>query len=66
MDLEYDGDYDLWGGDLDPAAVSIARENAEKAEVEDLVRFTQADARRFSRTEPYGRIVTNLPYGDGG
>lgn len=64
MDLEYDGDYDLWGGDLDPAAVTIARENAEKAEVEDLVRFTQADARRFSRTEPYGRIVTNPPYGE--
>ena len=44
--------------------MSIARENAEKAEVEDLVRFTQADARRFSRTEPYGRIVTNPPYGE--
>ena len=63
MDLEYDGDYDLWGGDIDPAAVVIARDNAAKADVEDLVRFQVSDARRFTRAEPYGRIVTNPPYG---
>jgi len=64
MDLEYDGDYDIWGGDIDPAAVALARDNAAKADVEDLVRFETADARTFSRTEPYGRIVTNPPYGE--
>ena len=64
MDLEYDGDYDIWGGDNDPAAVALARDNAAKADVEDLVRFEVADARRFSRNEPYGRIVTNPPYGE--
>ncbi len=64
MDLEYDGDYDIWGGDIDPAAVAVAKDNAVKAEVDDLVRFEVADARTFSRTEPYGRIVTNPPYGE--
>ena len=64
MDLEYDGDYDIWGGDIDPTAVKIARDNAAKAEVEDLVRFEAADARTFSRSAPYGRIVTNPPYGE--
>ena len=64
MDLEYDGSYDIWGGDLDPAAVAVARDNAAKADVEDLVRFETADARTFSRMEPYGRIVTNPPYGE--
>lgn len=64
MDLEYDGDYDIWGGDIDPGAVAIARDNAVKADVEDLVRFSQADARTFSRQEPYGRVVTNPPYGE--
>lgn len=63
MDLEYDGDYDIWGGDIDPAAIRIAKDNAAKAEVEDLVRFEAADARTFSRSSPYGRIVTNPPYG---
>ncbi len=39
MDQEYDGNYDIWGGDSDPKAIAIARSNAEKAGVEDLVRF---------------------------
>lgn len=64
MDGEYDGDYDIWGGDIDPGAVDIARSNAVKADVEDLVRFTRADARRFSRQEEYGRVVCNPPYGE--
>jgi putative N6-adenine-specific DNA methylase len=44
-------------------AIRIARDNAAKAEVEDLVRFETADARSFSHSAPYGRIVTNPPYG---
>ena len=44
MDGEYDGAYDIWGGDIDPKAVAIARANAEKADVEDVVRFEVADA----------------------
>ena len=64
MDLEYDGDYDIWGGDIDPAAIAVAKDNAVKAEVDDRARFEVADARTFSRTEPYGRIVTNPPYGE--
>lgn len=64
MDLEFDGTYDIWGGDIDPVAIRIARDNAVKADVEDLVRFEVADARTFSRTEEYGRIVSNPPYGE--
>jgi putative N6-adenine-specific DNA methylase len=64
MDREFDGAYDIWGGDIDPHAVEVARQNAEKAGVETLVRFGVADAARFGRTEPYGRVVTNPPYGE--
>lgn len=64
MDLEYDRVYDIWGGDIDPQAVAIAQSNAEKAEVEDTVRFEVADAGRFYAHEPYGRVVTNPPYGE--
>lgn len=64
MDKEYDGVYDIWGGDADPAAVAIARSNAEKAGVEDLLRFEVADATKFHRDAPKGRIVTNPPYGE--
>lgn len=64
MDKEFDGDYDIWGGDIDPRAVELARANAVKADVEDLVRFEVADALRFHRDAPYGRVVTNPPYGE--
>ena len=64
MDREFDGSYDIWGGDIDPKAVAIARSNAEKAGVEELVRFEVADALTFHREEPYGKIVTNPPYGE--
>lgn len=64
MDREYDGNYDIWGGDIDSAAVELSRANAVKAGVEDLVRFEVADAARFHRDEPAGRVVTNPPYGE--
>jgi putative N6-adenine-specific DNA methylase len=64
MDLEFSGTYDIWGGDLDPQAIAIAKSNAVKADVEDLVRFELADARQFERKESYGRIVSNPPYGE--
>ena len=64
LDKEFDRTYDIWGGDIDPRAIDIARSNAEKAEVEDTVRFEVYDARRFYSTEPYGRVVTNPPYGE--
>ena len=64
MDREFDGQYDVWGGDIDPKAVRIARENAVKAGVEDLVRFETADAARLRCQGEYGQIVTNPPYGE--
>ena len=64
MDREFDGQYDIWGGDIDPKAVRIARENAVKAGVGDLVRFETADAARLRCQGEYGQIVTNPPYGE--
>ena len=64
MDKEFDGTYDIWGGDISPKAIEIARSNAEKAGVEDLVRFEVADATKFHRDSTYGQLVTNPPYGE--
>ncbi len=64
MDKEFHGKYDIWGGDIDPRAVDIARSNAVKAGVEDCVRFEVADMKDFRRNSPYGRLVTNPPYGE--
>ena len=64
MDGEYDGQYDIWGGDIDPGAVALAKHNAALAEVDDIVRFETADAMKFCRASDYGQVVTNPPYGE--
>ena len=64
QDREFHGNYEIWGGDIDPAAVELARHNAQLAEVDDIVRFEAADARTFHWGGMYGRIVTNPPYGE--
>ena len=64
MDKEFHGTYDIWGGDIDPAAVELARHNASLAGVEDCIRFEVADAGAFHRESEYGQLVTNPPYGE--
>ncbi len=64
MDREFARTYEIWGGDVDPAAVDLARHNAALAEVEDTVTFEVADATRFHWGGNGGRVVTNPPYGE--
>ena len=64
MDKEFHGEYEIWGGDLDPHAVEVARANAVKADVEDVITFRTADAAQFRHSAPKGRLVTNPPYGE--
>ena len=61
---EFHGEYNIVGSDIDPKAVAIARENAERAGVSDIVRFEVADAAAFDRRTERGVIVTNPPYGE--
>ena len=64
QDLEFHGTYDIWGGDIDPAAVELAKHNAALAGVEDCIHFEVADAAAFHRESEYGQLVTNPPYGE--
>lgn len=61
---EFNGSYTIIGSDIDPHAVAIARENAERAGVADIIRFEVADATAFDRETERGVIVTNPPYGE--
>ncbi len=61
---EYKGEYRIIGSDIDPKAVEIAKENARRAGVDDIIRFEVADAMAFSRQTERGTIVTNPPYGE--
>ena len=64
MDQEFHGEYEIWGGDIDPKAVELAWHNAALAEVDDVVKFEVADATRFHWGGLRGRVVTNPPYGE--
>ena len=64
LDKEYQGEYHIWGGDIDYHAIQVAQRNAARAEVDDVVHFEVADARNFHRRAPAGRLVLNPPYGE--
>ena len=61
--LEYNGNYNIVGADIDGHALELARENARRAGVLDIIHFEKADARKFDRKTERGVIVTNPPYG---
>ena len=63
MDKEFHGHYDIWGGDIDPAAVALANANAKLAGVGDRCRFEVADVREF-RALDNATVLTNPPYGE--
>ena len=63
-DREYHGSYRIVGSDIDPKALALAKENAARAGVADVVRFELADAAKFDRPTERGVIVTNPPYGE--
>ena len=62
QDKEFHGKYDIWGGDIDPAAVELARHNAALAGVEDCVRFEEAEKREAEALyRAFGKALEDLP-----
>lgn len=64
MAAEYSGDYKIFASDSDPKIIKLARQNAERAGVAELIHFETADALQFSKSTERGVIVTNPPYGE--
>ncbi len=55
---------DIQGYDIDDHMVSIARENAKKAGVAQLIHFQRRELQELSHPKKYGFIITNPPYGE--
>ena len=61
---EFSGEYHIFASDIDPKAVAMARQNAQRAGVAELIEFSVQDATAFDRKTERGVIVTNPPYGE--
>jgi len=61
---EFQGEYDIWGGDIDEKCTQISVENARRAGVSEHIRFEIADAADFYREAHNGIIMSNPPYGE--
>lgn len=55
---------DIQGYDIDDNMVSIARENAKLAGVEQMIHFQRRGVENLSHSKKYGFIITNPPYGE--
>ena len=56
--------FEAYASDINPETVEIAKENIRRAGLSDTVRAFVMDARKITREERRGTIVTNPPYGE--
>ena len=56
--------FEVFASDIDSECVELAKKNAFKAGVSDVVRTFQCDCRKISAPGRRGTIVTNPPYGE--
>ena len=59
-----DCSFKAYGYDIDPEALKVAMDNAEKAGVADRITFELRDVADFESDEEYLTVITNPPYGE--
>lgn len=55
---------EIFGSDIDPKAVKLAKHHAERAGLDKYIRFDTCDVKNFKSDLKNGTIVTNPPYGE--
>ncbi len=61
---ERDFTYKIHGGDIDPEAVAVARQNIRSAKVEEMIDLTCRPMSEWYYNAPEGVMVMNPPYGE--
>ncbi len=61
---DYSRELDLTGTDISAKAVNIARKNAARAGVDQLIHFQTRPLSELSSKKKYGKIICNPPYGE--
>ena len=62
--INYDSAFEAYASDIDEGVLEIAKQNAERAGVDDRIKFFKADARKIKKLDRRGTIVCNPPYGE--
>ncbi|MBO7302695.1 MAG: class I SAM-dependent RNA methyltransferase [Clostridia bacterium] len=62
--INYDSACEAYASDIDESVLEIAKQNAERAGVDDRIKFFKADARKIEKLDRRGTIVCNPPYGE--
>ncbi len=57
------GGLQLWGYDIDPASIAIAKDNAQKAGVSGDIVFEPKEVKALWIDRQYGIVISNPPYG---
>ena len=61
---EKDFSFKIFGGDIDPEAIAIARKNIKEARVEDMIELSCRSVTDWTTNPESGVLVTNPPYGE--
>lgn len=56
--------YKIYGGDIDPEAVAIARTNVKRANLDEMIEITCRPFEEWESAPQPGILVTNPPYGE--
>ena len=62
--INYDSGFEAYASDIDEKVLEIAKQNAERAGVDDRIKIFKADARKIEKLDRRGTIVCNPPYGE--
>lgn len=54
----------IQGYDIDQRVIAVARENARRAGVEEMIHFQQRPVAQLNHPKKYGFLITNPPYGE--
>lgn len=63
-EIDYETDIRIKASDIDAAAITAAKGNAEEAGVDDCIDFSCMDVKNMKAGEESGIIITNPPYGE--
>ncbi len=62
--IDYNVNTIIYGSDIDPDAIELAKQNAEKAGVDDCITFEVKPLKDVTLMGDYGCMITNPPYGE--